>query len=183
MAEQERAETLLAGCRQLLGEEPAAGPRDRLLAYLELLDHWNRAYNLTAVRDVEEMIPRHVFDSLAVLPWLQTESLLDAGSGAGLPGIPLAIMRPAMQVTLLDSAGKKVRFLRHARRELGLDNVFPVQDRLEAFEPDPLPPVIISRAFSDLGRYAAAAQHLLKPGSRLLAMKGRYPADEIEVGS
>ena len=180
MAEQSRADTLLAGCRQLLGEEPVARPVERLLAYLDLLDRWNRAYNLTAVRDREDMIPRHLFDSLAVLPWLETASLLDAGSGAGLPGIPLAIMRPEMQVTLLDSAGKKIRFLRHVKRELGLDNVVPVHDRLETFAPDPPPSVIISRAFSTLDRFAAAAQHLLAPGARLFAMKGRYPADEID---
>lgn len=163
----------------MLGDEPTAETCDRLLAYLDLLSHWNRAYNLTAVRDPAEMVSRHLLDSLSVLPWIKTPTLLDAGTGAGLPGVPLAILRPDMQVTLLDSAGKKVRFLRQVKRELGLDNIFPVQERLETFAPQNACAAIISRAFSDLSQFATAARHLLVPGSKLLAMKGRYPEAEI----
>ena len=127
------------------------------------------AYNLTAVRDPAQMVSRHLLDSLSVLPWLGAECphLLDAGTGAGLPGIPLAIVRPGMQVTLLDSAGKKIRFLRHVKRELGLDNVLPVQQRLEEYSPPELPSVIISRAFSELAQFAAAARHLLRPAYQI----------------
>ena len=182
MAESGRAEELLVGYRAMLGEELAAEPCKLLLAYLDLLVHWNRSYNLTAVRDPVGMVSRHLLDSLAVLPWLEAATpahLLDAGTGAGLPGVPLAIMRPGMHVTLLDSAGKKIRFLRHVKRELGLDNIIPVQERLEEFSPPDLPSVIISRAFSELAQFAAAARHLLGPDTKLLAMKGRRPDAEM----
>lgn len=175
----DRVSALLAGCHTLLGEEPGAEACDRLLAYLDLLTHWNQAYNLTAVRHPHEMVARHVLDSLSVLPWLHTESLLDAGTGAGLPGVPLAIMRPGLEVTLLDSAGKKIRFLRQVRRELGLANIHPLQQRLERYAPRVKMACVISRALSSLAQYAAAARHLLGPESKLLAMKGRYPAEEI----
>lgn len=189
MAESGRAEELLAGYRVMLGEELVAERCELLLAYLDLLVHWNRSYNLTAVRDPAQMVSRHLLDSLSVLPWVAAQTpahLLDAGTGAGLPGVPLAIVRPGMRVTLLDSAGKKVRFLRHVRRELGLDNIIPVQGRLEKFSPadfpsapPDFPSVIISRAFSELAQFAAAARHLLGPDTKLLAMKGRRPDPEM----
>ncbi len=189
MAESDRAEELLAGYRAMLGEELVAERCAFLLAYLDLLVHWNRSYNLTAVRDPAQMVSRHLLDSLSVLPWLEAQTpthLVDAGTGAGLPGVPLAIMRPGMQVTLLDSAGKKIRFLRHVKRELGLDNIIPVQDRLEEFSlpdfpsaPTGFPSTIISRAFSELAQFAGAARHLLGPDTKLLAMKGRRPDAEI----
>jgi 16S rRNA (guanine527-N7)-methyltransferase len=154
----------------------------RLLAYLDLLQRWNRAYNLTAVRDRADMVTRHLLDSLVVLPWIPGGRLLDAGSGAGLPGVPLAIARPDLDVTLLDSAGKKIRFLEHLRRELGLRNVTPVQARLEDYAPQDLVSApfgaVISRAFASLAAFAAAARHLAG-AARLLAMKGRYPATEL----
>jgi 16S rRNA (guanine527-N7)-methyltransferase len=180
MSDPGRAEELFAGYQAMLGEELAAERCSVLLAYLDLLLHWNRSFNLTAVRDPAQMVSRHLLDSLSVLPWLEAESLLDAGTGAGLPGVPLAIMRPQMQVHLLDSAGKKVRFLRHVKRELGLVNAFPVQQRLQAFSPAVLPAAIISRAFSDLSQFADAARHLLEPDTKLLAMKGRCPDAEID---
>ena len=169
----------------MLGEEPTAEALDRLLAYLDVLNRWNQAYNLTAIRDPAGMVARQLLDSLSVLPWVSGDSLLDAGTGAGLPGVPLAIMRPGLQVTLLDSAGKKVRFLRQVKRELALDNIHPVQERLETYSP-PLvhsAPVvystIISRAFSDLAHFGAAARHLMGRDNKLLAMKGLYPEAEI----
>jgi 16S rRNA (guanine527-N7)-methyltransferase len=182
MVDSGRAEELLAGYHAMFREELAADRCEMLLAYLDLLLHWNRAYNLTAVRDPAEMVSRHLLDSLSVLPWLgeePPEHALDAGTGAGLPGIPLAIMRPDMQVNLLDSAGKKIRFLRHVQRELGLDNVRPVQQRLEAYSPPELPAIIVSRAFSGLAQFATATRHLLLPATKLLAMKGCYPDAEI----
>lgn len=152
-----------------------------LLDYVGLLAHWNRTYNLTAVRDPLEMVTRHVLDSLAVLPWLEAGRLLDAGAGAGLPGIPLAIANPSLDVTLADSAGKKVRFMNHARRQLGLANVHPVDARVEQYTPEQPFDAVISRAFSSLASFVASVRHLLSPGGRLLAMKGHFPADEIEA--
>jgi len=163
----------------MLGVEPAAEVQKRLLEYLDLLARWNQSYNLTAVRDPQQMISRHLLDSLSVLPWLESTSLLDAGTGAGLPGVPLAIMQPELEVTLLDSAGKKIRFLRHVKRALGLTNVHILQQRLETAELNGAVSCIISRAFAGLPRYATAARHLLKADTRLLAMKGRYPDEEI----
>jgi len=168
-----------AGCHTLFGREPPARARDDLLKYLELLTRWNQAYNLSAVRDPDKMVARHLLDSLSVLPWLSCRSLLDAGTGAGLPGVPLAIMQPGLQVTLLDSAGKKIRFLRQVKRELGLANIYPIQARLESYAPEAEIGCIISRSFSKLAKFAFAARHLLGPGKQLLAMKGRFPSEEI----
>jgi 16S rRNA (guanine527-N7)-methyltransferase len=179
------AESLRAGLAQLPGLAPTTGQVTQLLAYLDLLARWNRTYNLTAVRDPTEMVTRHLLDSLAVLPWIPGGRLLDAGTGAGLPGIPLAIARPGLQVTLLDSAGKKIRFLRHVCRELQLGNAEPLQARLETYEAEAPFDAIVSRAFASLAAFAEAARHLaggVTPsagGVRLLAMKGRHPAAEL----
>lgn len=153
--------------------------QSQLLRYLQLLQKWNRTYNLTAVRDAPEMVTRHLLDSLSVLPWLGQAGVLDAGTGAGLPGIPLAIARPRQFFWLLDSAGKKIRFLNHVQRELGLDNVQPVQDRLEHYQPEPSCKTVISRAFSSLTSFAAALR-AVDSERRLLAMKGRRPDEELE---
>ena len=155
------------------------GQEEALLSYLDLLQRWNKTYNLTAVRDPRRMITRHILDSLAIFEWVGKGRLLDAGTGAGLPGVPLAIAAPELEVTLLDSAGKKVRFLNHVKRELALQNITPVQDRLESYEPDITFDSLVSRAFSDLAAFADAARHLVRPATRLLAMKGRYPDTEL----
>ena len=173
------AETLHSGLQELTGAGPDPHQESLLLAYLALLQRWNRAYNLTAVKDPDEMVVRHVLDSLSVLPWIRGERLLDAGTGAGLPGIPLAIVRPGLEAILLDSAGKKIRFLNHVQRELGLKKIVPVQARLESFVPPSPPDMIISRAFTDLAAFARAARHLAAAPSRILAMKGRYPESEL----
>jgi 16S rRNA (guanine527-N7)-methyltransferase len=152
-----------------------------LLAYVDLLARWNRSYNLTAVRDPAEMVTRHVLDSLAVMPWLDADRLLDVGAGAGLPGIPLAIANPSLDVTLVDSAGKKVRFMNHARRQLGLSNVHPVDARVENYGPERPFDAVISRAFSNLEAFVASVRHLVAAEGRLLAMKGHYPAEEIDA--
>ena len=179
MPEQRLAESLRAGLKALGGLDADPVLTERLLDYVELLQRWNRSYNLTAVRDPAGMITRHLLDSLSILPWVPGRRLLDAGTGAGLPGIPLAIARPDLDVTLLDSSGKKVRFLNNLRRELGLQNVHPVQARLEEYDPPAHFDAIVSRAFASLVAFAEAARHLADKAS-LLAMKGRYPAAELE---
>ncbi len=159
-------------------DEPA---RERLVAYLRLLNRWNSAYNLTAVRDPLDMVHRHLLDSLAVLPHLRAERCLDVGSGAGLPGLVLAMARPGIPWVLLDSNAKKCRFLRHARAELRLDHVRVERSRLEDFHPEVCFSTIISRALSNLADFVAGAGHLLAPGGCLLAMKGRNPEHELSA--
>jgi len=170
------AERLADGLAGLQLELPE-GAQEKLLAYLDLLAHWNRAYNLTAVRDRGEMIPRHLLDSLAVLPFVRGESLADIGSGAGLPGIPLAIARPRLAVTLIESNGKKARFLREAVRALPLPNVaveqVRVQDAAGSFD------TVTARAFSSLADMLAWGGHLLADDGRWLALKGRRDQEEI----
>ena len=175
------AEALHRGLSEIDGLNLAPAQETALLSYLSLLQHWNRAYNLTAIKDPFEMVVRHVMDSLSVLPWISGGRLLDAGTGAGLPGIPLAIATPGLEVTLLDGSGKKIRFLNHVRRELALENTFPVQERLETFIPPSSFDAVISRAFTNLASFARAAQHLAPATSRLLAMKGRYPESELQA--
>ena len=152
--------------------------RQQLLGLLALLHKWNRAYNLTAVRDVDDMVSRHVLDSAAVLPYVQGPRLLDVGAGPGLPGIVLAILAPQLDVTLLDSNGKKVRFQRQAVMELGLENVTPVQARVEQFEAAAFDQVI-SRAFASLVDFVTLTRQLPSAGGQWLAMKGPGADDEL----
>lgn len=152
--------------------------RDRLIAYLGLLARWNRAYNLTAVDEPLAMVDRHLLDSLSILPWLVGSEIIDAGSGAGLPGVVLAIACPERHFVLIDSNGKKVRFLRQVRRELGLENIEPIQIRLEDFVPERAPDQIVARALAPLPRLIEQLGHLLVDGVELLAMKGRLEEDE-----
>ncbi|HQU16232.1 MAG: 16S rRNA (guanine(527)-N(7))-methyltransferase RsmG [Chromatiales bacterium 21-64-14] len=162
-----------------LGLSPDSSLAPRLLAYLALLAKWNRAYNLTAVEDPLEQVTRHLLDSLAVLPYLPPGHVLDVGSGAGLPGIPLALAAPRRQFQLLDSGLKKTRFLTQVVAELALTNVTVVRERVEDFRPALPPEVIIARAFAPLDRLLEALRHLCRPGVVVLAMKGIYPgADE-----
>ncbi|MBS3668355.1 16S rRNA (guanine(527)-N(7))-methyltransferase RsmG [Vreelandella boliviensis] len=152
--------------------------RQQLLGLLALLHKWNRAYNLTAVRDVEDMVSRHVLDSAAVLPYVQGPRLLDVGAGPGLPGIVLAILAPQLDVTLLDSNGKKVRFQRQAVMELGLENATPVQARVEQFEAAAFDQVI-SRAFASLVDFVTLTRQLPSADGQWLAMKGPGADDEL----
>jgi 16S rRNA (guanine527-N7)-methyltransferase len=154
-----------------------AGAIARLLDYLDLLVRWNRTYNLTAVRDPAEMVTRHLLDSLAVLPHVRGETLADLGSGAGLPGIPLAIARPGLKVTLVDSNGKKVRFLREAARALPLANVKVQQVRVEDLQGNF--DCITARAFASLADMLAWGGHALAPAGVWLAMKGQIEAGEL----
>lgn len=150
---------------------------ERLLAYIELLERWNATYNLTAVRDPGEMVTRHLLDSLAVAPHVRGTKLADLGSGAGLPGIPLAIVAPERDVLLVDSNGKKARFLREAVRRLELARVAVAESRAEnvrgSFD------CITSRAFASLAEMLAAGGHLLASDGTWLALKGRFPQDEL----
>jgi 16S rRNA (guanine527-N7)-methyltransferase len=148
--------------------------------YLDLLEKWNRVYNLTAIRDRERMVTHHLLDSLAILPHVRAPRVLDVGSGAGLPGIPLAIANPALQVTLLDSSQKKAAFLRQAVAELALRNAAVETGRVEAWRTSARFETIVSRAFADLGAFVAATGRLLAPGGIIAAMKGVHPSDEVE---
>ena len=151
----------------------------QLQQYLELLQRWNKVYNLTAVRDPAQMLTLHLWDSLSVVPFIAAEHCLDVGSGAGLPGIPLAIMRPQQQFTLLDTNGKKTRFIQQAALELGLTNLNVVQKRVEQWQPEQQFAAIISRAFASLADFVTVSGLHLQAQGRLYAMKGRYPESEI----
>lgn len=167
---------------------------EQLMLYITEFEKWNKAYNLSAVRELEQMIGRHLLDSLSVVPWLKEtselaeklgqspkfESIIDVGTGGGLPGIPLSIMFPQIRWTLLDSNGKKMRFLFHIKTLLKLDNVTIENCRVESFQPDQKFDAVISRAFASLQDMTDGCGHLLKPEGIFLAMKGLFPQDEIE---
>ncbi len=147
--------------------------------YLYLLAKWNKTYNLSAIREPQEMVSKHLLDSLAILPWLQGRRIIDVGTGAGLPGIPLAIAQPDIHFVLLDSNGKKTRFLQEVKRQLKLDNVEIVQFRIENYRPQQGFDTVISRAFSSLQQMIQWTQHVLNQEGIWLAMKGRYPQTEL----
>jgi 16S rRNA (guanine527-N7)-methyltransferase len=174
-AEQTRLEAAAAQLGVTLPPAAAA----RLLRLLDELERWNRAYNLTAVREREAMLALHLLDSLSVHPWLQGATILDVGTGAGFPGLPLALVDPARQFTLLDSNGKKIRFVQHASRVLAVHNVLAVQARVEDYRPGHGFDTVLGRAFAPAARFAAGVRHLLAPGGRLLMMKGRDPQAEL----
>ncbi|MEW8506691.1 MAG: 16S rRNA (guanine(527)-N(7))-methyltransferase RsmG [Candidatus Thiodiazotropha sp.] len=171
-------ERLLAGAREM-GLVIDGRQQGRLIGFLSLLVKWNRAYNLTAVRDPLQMVGRHLLDSLAVLPHLRQGECLDIGTGAGLPGVPLAIMRPDSRFVLLDGNSKKIRFVRQAKLELGLENIEPVHARVEAYRPASPYPTLVTRAFSSLPKLLALSDGLWTQGSEILAMKGVVPEQEI----
>jgi len=181
-AEPHLAPILEAGMQQM-EVEYSSEQRDMLLAYLQLLMTWNKAYNLTAIRDPGEMIKLHLLDSLAVLPHLSGKRLIDVGTGAGLPGIPLAIMCPERDFTLLDSNGKKTRFLFQARCDLGLSNLKEINSRVENHQPEVPYDAVLSRAFTSVAGMVKKCSHLLSPEGLFLAMKGKFPQSELsEVG-
>lgn len=169
---------LAQGLADLRIELPAAA-QEKLLAYVALLNKWNATYSLTALRDQEKGVSHHLLDSLAVLPYVPAGSLLDVGSGGGMPGIPLAIARPDLAVTLLDSNSKKAAFLRQAVIELALPNVVVHCGRVEQYHPSAGFTAITSRAFSELANFVVLSRHLLADGGCWLAMKGALPSAEI----
>lgn len=157
-----------------------ASTQARLLQYLDLLAKWNRVYNLTAIREKEQMVSNHLLDSLVLTRHISGPRILDVGSGAGLPGIPLALANPHWDITLLDSNHKKTAFLRQASAELALTNISVVSERVESWQPAQKFDCIVSRAFADLAEFVSLAKHLLKPGGYFAAMKGLHPYEEIE---
>lgn len=165
-----------------LGVEASAAQLDRLIQYLGLLEKWGRTYNLTAIRDARSAVDLHLLDSLLVLPHLEgVRHVLDVGTGAGLPGIPLAILMPETRFVLLDSSGKKIRFVRQAILELGLVNVEAQALRIQDFSPSSVRfDAILARAFSSLGEIRALTSRLLGEGGWIFALKGRYPEDELK---
>jgi 16S rRNA (guanine527-N7)-methyltransferase len=175
----DQASTLERGI-ETLGIELSVKQQQLLLDYLSLLNKWNKAINLTAIRDPRQMVALQLLDSLAVLPFIRQAPLLDIGSGGGLPGIPIAIARPQLDVTLLDSNGKKTRFLTQAKLTLQLDNIRVTQSRIEAWQPSKPPLSITCRALSSLQQIISWTQHLLTPGSEIIAMKGQYPHQELK---
>lgn len=175
-------QALLAGADEL-GLALTEFQLDRLLTYLAEFDKWNRAYNLSAIRDIRAMVGRHLLDSLSVLPFVREREptrLIDVGTGGGLPGLPLAIMLPQCQFTLLDSNGKKTRFLFHIKTLLGLDNVRIENTRAESHKPESGYPLVISRAFASLSDMTRYCDHFLALEGVFMAMKGVYPAQELE---
>ncbi|MGE4408211.1 16S rRNA (guanine(527)-N(7))-methyltransferase RsmG [Pseudomonas sp.] len=179
---QQHAAELARGAVEL-GIAVSARQQEQLLAYLALLIKWNKAYNLTAVRDPDEMVSRHLLDSLSVVPFVAEagQRWLDVGSGGGMPGVPLAIMFPEHGFTLLDSNGKKTRFLTQVKLELGLANLEVIHNRVEQYHPDQPFDGITSRAFSALRDFADWTRHLGAADCRWLAMKGVQPDDELQA--
>jgi 16S rRNA (guanine527-N7)-methyltransferase len=172
------AEVLAEGCAAL-GLDLSPVQQARLLQYLALLQKWNRVYNLTAIRDESKLVSHHLLDSLAVVPHLRGRRVLDVGTGAGLPGIAIAVARPDLEVVMLDSNHKKLAFVTQAIGELGLANATVERTRVEQWHPAAGFDTVISRAFAELPDFARLAGHLLAPGGRLLAMKGLHPHEEI----
>ncbi|MDH4583964.1 16S rRNA (guanine(527)-N(7))-methyltransferase RsmG [Pseudomonas sp. BN415] len=182
LVSQRHADELATGAQQL-AVELTPEKQEKLLAYLALLIKWNKAYNLTAVRDPDEMVSRHLLDSLSVVSHVAElgDNWLDVGSGGGMPGIPLAILFPERRFTLLDSNGKKTRFLTQVKLELKLTNLEVVHNRVEAFAPEQPFNGIVSRAFSSLEDFSNWTRHLGDGETRWLAMKGLHPDDELQA--
>jgi 16S rRNA (guanine527-N7)-methyltransferase len=153
---------------------------DGLLHYLEELIRWNKTYNLTAVRDPAEMVTRHLLDSLSVDTFIKSDSVLDVGAGAGLPGIPLALVNPHASFVLMDSNGKKIRFIEHVVRELKLQNVLPLQARVESHPDQVVFDTIVCRAYASLLDFVSSSGHLLADGGEMIAMKGKVPQAELD---
>jgi 16S rRNA (guanine527-N7)-methyltransferase len=177
--ERNQLQTQLEGGAAQLSVELGPEQVEKLLDFLGLLKKWNRSYNLTAVDNPPDMVERHLLDSLALVPHISGTSLLDIGTGAGLPGIPLAIALPHLRVVMLDSAGKKVRFINHVIRELGLGSATTEHTRIESYLPDICPDTITARAVAALPKMIGWCDRLMGPETRLLAMKGRYPEQEL----
>lgn len=153
----------------------------QLTDYLDMLARWNKRFNLTAVRDPHEMVVRHLLDSLAISPFVTGDRLIDVGTGGGLPGVPLAILFPEKEFFLLDSNGKKTRFLTQLKAELALRNIRVVHSRVEQYRPDRSFDAVLSRAFASLNDMIAGCEHLLSDGGSFLAMKGQRPTEELEL--
>ncbi len=175
----QQQQDLQAGLQQLK-LDCSSQQLEKLLQYLELLQRWNKAFNLTAIRDPLQMVRLHLLDSLAIHPYIQgVKSIIDVGTGPGLPGIPLAILNPQVNFTLLDSNGKKTRFLFQAINELKLPNASEINHRVEAYKPNQLFDTVISRAFSSISDMLNQCDHLISDQGCFLAMKGKKPDSEL----
>jgi 16S rRNA (guanine527-N7)-methyltransferase len=176
----------MEGCRKILVDGIAAinlsvdeQKVDQLLGFVKLIEKWNKAYNLTAIKDKPNMVRLHLLDSLTVIPYLEGNRIIDIGTGAGLPGIPLAICLPTLSFTLLDSNAKKTRFVQQAVLELGLTNVQTIHSRAEGFQPQQPFDTVLTRAFAELTDIIAITRHLSAKNGLLLAMKGHCPEQEL----
>jgi 16S rRNA (guanine527-N7)-methyltransferase len=177
----ELRQILLSGAEQMdlsLNDQQT----EQLLSYLELMTKWNKTYNLSAIRDPQLGVKKHLLDSLSILPYVNNEPLLDVGAGAGLPGIVLAIMKPALSISVLDSVGKKCRFMQVVKTQLQLDNLSVINERVEAFKPQTCFGQITSRAFAEVGKTLKLTQHLLCDNGRYLLMKGDHFSQEAVQG-
>jgi len=175
-------ESLLTRLQQgveAMGLKASDLPLQDYLSYVELLVQWNSAYNLTAIRDPEKMLAYHILDSLSILPFIHGDECLDIGTGAGLPGMILALAKPDTRWTLLDGNNKKTRFVQQAVITLNLKNVEVICSRIEKYKPEHCFSTIVSRAFTSLNDFYTCSRHLLVPGGSLLAMKGPDPENEI----
>ncbi|MFD2179080.1 16S rRNA (guanine(527)-N(7))-methyltransferase RsmG [Veronia pacifica] len=171
----------LAQLIEKAGLDIPANQQAQLLGYVEMLHKWNKAYNLTSVRDPREMVVKHILDSLVVSEHLDGHRFIDVGTGPGLPGIPLAIINPEKSFTLLDSLGKRIRFIRQVIHELNIDNVTPVQSRVEEFRPELGFDGVLSRAFASITDMVSWCQHLPAENGRFYALKGQL--DNLELDS
>lgn len=171
--------SLVQGAAQL-GIELAPAQADQLLRLLDELDQWNQLMNLTAIRERGAQITKHLLDSLSIQPYLRGTRIIDIGTGAGFPGLPLALVNPQRQFVLLDSTAKKLKFIDHVAQLLGMTNVRTVHTRAEDYEPDERFDIVMSRAVGPVVKFMNWSTHLCVGGGRLIAMKGRYPHDELE---
>jgi 16S rRNA (guanine527-N7)-methyltransferase len=173
----DQLQAMLAKTELTISEDQQA----KLIQLVELLAKWNKAYNLTSVRDPQQMLIKHIMDSIVVSPYLQGKRLIDVGTGPGLPGLPLAILNPDKHFVLLDSLGKRLRFIRQAVLELGLKNVEFVQSRVEDYQPEEKFDVVLSRAFASLEDMLFWCKHLPNEKGHFLALKGQFPEQEIST--
>jgi 16S rRNA (guanine527-N7)-methyltransferase len=181
------SESIMQECREILNEGLVAldllvppAQQEKLIAFIALIEKWNKTYNLTAIRNPEEMVRLHLLDSLAIADYIQGPKVLDIGTGAGLPGIPLALLYPHYSFVLLDSNIKKTRFVQQAVIELGLKNVIVWHGRIESYQPTIYFNSIVSRAFSSVPSFVSVASERLSSGGVLLAMKGQHPDKELQ---
>lgn len=172
---------LLSGAEQM-GLALSETQSDKLLNYLELMAKWNKTYNLSAIRDPQSGVKKHLIDSLSILPYIHDDPLLDVGAGAGLPGIVLAIMKPELSVSVLDSVGKKCRFMQFVKTQLQLDNLSVINERVEVFKPQTCFAQITSRAFAEVDKTLKLTRHLLCDNGRYLLMKGDHFSQEEVQG-
>lgn len=180
MSLQQELHDILASGIEALSVDLSAHQQSQLVEYVLLMDKWNKAYNLTSVRCPKQMMVKHILDSLAIMPYLPEHNIIDVGTGPGLPGMPLAIAFPDKNFTLLDSLGKRVRFMTQCVHTLKLTNVTPLQSRVEAHTPDKAYDIVLSRAFASLKDMLHWCQHLVDSEGLFLALKGQFPQDEIE---